>query len=41
LKRRLARERGQRLTLDDLLHEGVELLLRHHGQDVEPEGVTP
>jgi len=31
LKRRLARERGKRLTLDELLHEGVEMLLRHHG----------
>ena len=32
LKRRLARERGERLTLDDLLREGVDMLLRYHGR---------
>jgi hypothetical protein len=31
IKRRLARERGRHLTLDDLLREGVDMLLRHHG----------
>lgn len=35
LKRRLARERGTRLTLDDLLHEAVQMLLRYHGHAPE------
>ncbi len=35
IKRRLGRERGRRLTLDELLHEGVEMLLRYHGQDTK------
>jgi hypothetical protein len=30
LKRRLARERQRHLTLDDLLRESVEMLLRYH-----------
>jgi len=35
LKRRLARERGQPVTLDDLLGEGAEMLLRYHGRTTE------
>jgi hypothetical protein len=35
LKRRLARERGQPLTLDALLLEAVDLLLEHHGCSTE------
>ena len=30
LKRRLSREQQRRVTLDDLLHEAVRLLLRYH-----------
>ena len=37
LKRRLARERGHRVNLDELLHEGVEMLLRYHGHDAAPD----
>jgi len=37
LKRRLARERGRRMNLDELLHEGVEMLLRYHGREALPE----
>jgi hypothetical protein len=38
LKRRLSRQRGVRLTLDDMMRAAVELLLRHHAHD---ETVTP
>jgi hypothetical protein len=41
LKRRLGRERGRRLTLDIIVREAVELLLRHHeaaGHRTTPEG---
>ena len=30
LKRRLARQRGERLTLEDMLREAIDLLLAHH-----------
>lgn len=32
LKRRLGRERGARLSLDDVFIEALELLLRHYGK---------
>ena len=35
LKRRLTRERGHRVTLDDLLNEGVQLLRRQYAGQVE------
>jgi hypothetical protein len=37
LKRRLARERGTRLTIDEMIHEAVEMLLRYHGRPSDPE----
>jgi hypothetical protein len=37
LKRRLARERGERVTLDDVLREGAEMLLRYHGGEVSTD----
>jgi hypothetical protein len=35
LKRRLGRERGRRMNLDELLHEGVGLVLRYYTLDAE------
>lgn len=35
LKRHLSRERGQPVTLDELLGEGATLLLRYHGRVAE------
>jgi hypothetical protein len=41
LKRRLARERGHRVNIDEVLREGVELLLRYYSGDVsEPKAVV-
>jgi hypothetical protein len=37
LKRRLARERGESLTLDELLGEAAAMLLRYHGRPPESE----
>lgn len=41
LKRKLSRERGCRLTLDEVLREGVELLLRYHRDLHDPQAPTP
>ncbi len=37
LKRRLARERKRPVTLDELLGEGAEMLLRYHGHETAAE----
>ena len=37
LKRRLGRERGRRINLDELLHEAVAMLLRYHGREAATE----
>ena len=43
LKRHLSKERGQRVTIEQLLAEGAALLLRYYAgtHEVEPEHKPP
>ena len=40
LKRRLSRERGERLTMNDIVGEAIAILLRHHEHAGWPSTAT-